>query len=206
MLSVGTILRNQRKNKKLTLDDVEKRIRIRKRYLSALERGEWGEFESKIYITGLIKNYAKFLDLDEENMIAYFRRDYEQKEETKFKERTHDSYFRPRTRFFILGIVSFILIIFASYFGYQTYLFLTPPTVKILKPVERIFRARDKITIVGQTSPDSTIRIFDTRVFQNEEGIFTYDLPLQEGLNTIRIEVIGANGKQTVLTEEFIKE
>ena len=87
MLSVGSILKNEREKKGLLLSDIEKKIKIREKYLKAIEDENWNYFSSKIYITGILKNYSRVLNLDHKKVLAFFRRDYEKKEEVKFKKK-----------------------------------------------------------------------------------------------------------------------
>ena len=206
MLSVGSVLRKERRRLGLSLEDVEKKTRIRKKYLEAIEDNDWSAFASKVYVTGLIKNYSKFFDLDEEKMAAYFRRDYERREEVKFKKRVEQKYFKSERKRIVIVLLMLIFLGFASYFGYQLSLYFKPPTIELLAPEERVFRSAERVTIQGKTENDATVRIFEDRVFQNEQGIFEYDFPLQEGKNTLIIQVTGANGRETRLEEVFILE
>ena len=86
MISVGEILKKQRLKKKLTLEQAEKDLRIRKKYLEKIENNNW-DFASKIYIMGILKNYARYLELDENKILAFFRREYSKVEEVEFKKR-----------------------------------------------------------------------------------------------------------------------
>ncbi len=205
MLSSGTILSRERKRLGYTLKDVEKHTKIREKFLQALEENEWDTFSSKIYIVGLIKNYADFLGLDREKMIAYFRRDFERREETgKFKRRVESKYFTPETRRVILTGVIMLLLVFGVYFGYQVYLYLQPPKIQLVSPTNTIFRSVDRIQVKGQTEKDATIFIFGERVYPDENGNFEYDFPLQKGENTLVVEITGANGKPNRLERKFI--
>lgn len=47
MTTVGQILKKQRENKGLTLFDVEKQIKIREKYLKAVEEDNWSFFPRK---------------------------------------------------------------------------------------------------------------------------------------------------------------
>jgi cytoskeletal protein RodZ len=105
MLSVGEILRKERENRGLTLQQIEKAIRIREKFLRALEESDWEVFPSKIYITGILKNYARYLNLDDKKLSAFFRREYARKEEIKFKKKLPNNYLAAETkRFTFLGI------------------------------------------------------------------------------------------------------
>lgn len=203
MLSVGSILSRERKRLGLTLKDVEKKTRIREKFLFALEENNWNAFSSKIYIVGLIKNYSDFLNLDDDKMTAYFRRDYERMEEVKFKKRMESKYFTPETRRVIIGGIITLLLVFGSYFGYQVYLYFLPPKIEVVQPVNASFRAVDRISVIGVTEKDATIFIFGERVYPDERGRFEYTFPLQPGENKLVIDVTGANGKKNRLEKAF---
>src|SRR5450830_1105793 len=101
MLSVGTILKKEREKKGLLLIDIEKQIKVREKYLKAVEEENWSYFSSKIYITGILKNYSRVLNLDHKKILAFFRRDYERKEEVKFKKKITSTYLTSETKKFL---------------------------------------------------------------------------------------------------------
>lgn len=206
MLTIGELLKREREKQGITLDDIEKKTRIREKYLSALEENNWDFFSSKIYITGIIKTYSRILGLDREKTLAFFRRDYEKLEEVKFKQRFSSKYLTPQTRKFAILGVGFVFLLFTIYFGFQMILYLKPPSVAILSPKTTVFQKDEKITIRGRTQKEATINIFGDRVFQNKEGIFEYSFPLKKGKNQLIIEVVGANGKKTVFRKTYIRQ
>ncbi len=208
MLSVGEILRREREKQNKTLRDIEKQSRVREKVLLAVEENNWDSFSSKVYITGAIKNYAATLDLDPDKMLAYFRRDYEKKEVIRFKQNLPLQNLLPETKKIVFAMIVVIFLLFSAYFGYQLKLYTTPPTVEIISPSKNTFRNVERIKIKAKTEKEANITIFGERVYQNkgEEGIFEYDLPMKKGVNTLTVEVVGANGKKTILTREFILE
>lgn len=62
--SVGTILREARIQKGLTLLDVEKGTSIRSRYLEAVEKDEYDKTPGEVFLKGIIRNYGNFVGLD----------------------------------------------------------------------------------------------------------------------------------------------
>ena len=96
MLTVGDILRKAREKQNIKLSDVEKQTRVRTKFLESIENNDWNFFSSKIYITGIIKNYSDYLGLDSKKVLAFFRRDYEKQEEVKFKTRVSLRYLTDR--------------------------------------------------------------------------------------------------------------
>jgi transcriptional regulator with XRE-family HTH domain len=206
MLTVGEILRNTREKKEIDLSEVEKNIRVREKYLRAIEENNWSYFTSKIYIAGIIKNYSNFLGLDTAKMLAFFRRDYERKEDIRFKKKLSDRYLTSQTRKLITVAVIAVFVFFLGYFGYQLKLYFVPPNVRILEPKINKFRGDKKIRIVGKTDRETVVNIFGERVFTNKEGIFEYDFPLSVGKNELEIEVVGASGRKRIIKKIFFRE
>jgi len=205
MLSVGKLLKDARERKKLSLSDVEKRIKVREQFIRALEKDEWAVFTSQIYITGILKNYARFLELDERKILAFFRREYERTEEIKFKEKISSSYLSSDSKKTIIIGFIFICILLVGYFSYQLLQYLRPPSVQILSPINNTFKRELTVKIVGKTEKEAVVTIMGERIYQNKEGIFEYVMPLKRKENTLIIEVVGANGKKTVLEKKLRK-
>lgn len=205
MTTVGEILQKQRFEKGLTLLDIEKKIKVREKYLKAVEKNDWDFFSSKIYIVGIIKNYSKLLDLDDKKILAFFRRDYEKKDDVKFKQKVSQRYLTPETKQILRNGFIGLSVFFLIYFGYQLKLYFSPPKLIITSPKANVFVREDKIKIVGKTDKEASIVIAGQRVYQDKDGIFQYDLPLREGSNSLKIELTGANGKKAVVEKTYIK-
>ena len=206
MLSVGTILKREREKKGLLLIDIEKQMKVREKYLKAIEEEDWDFFSSKIYITGILKNYSRVLNLDHKKILAFFRRDYEKKEEVKFKRKvSSDSLTSETKKFLKLGLIILILF-FISYFIYQLKVYFSPPNFTLLNTNIKNFTIEKSVKISGKTDRDTAIVIAGERVYQNKEGIFTYDYSLNEGENKLIINLTGANGKKTMVEKTFFKK
>ncbi len=70
MVEIGQLLRQTREAKELSLADVEAQTRIRQRYLSALESGDWDEMPNPVAARGFLRTYATFLGLDADELVA----------------------------------------------------------------------------------------------------------------------------------------
>lgn len=69
---VGDLLRRGREKKNLTIADVEKETSISKKYLEALEKGEYDKMPGDVYIKGFIRNYAKCVGMDGDELLREF--------------------------------------------------------------------------------------------------------------------------------------
>ena len=69
MFPIGDSLREARTRRGLSAADVQKGIRIRERYLTALEEEQWEMLPGEAYAKGFLRTYAEFLGLDGELYI-----------------------------------------------------------------------------------------------------------------------------------------
>ena len=63
---IGRILEQKRKERGLSFEEVEQATKIRKRYLTGLEREDYTILPDAVYARGFLKTYANYLGLDGE--------------------------------------------------------------------------------------------------------------------------------------------
>jgi cytoskeleton protein RodZ len=73
-IGIGTTLREARGRRKLDLLEVEAAIKIRVRYLQAIENEEWDALPGGAYTRGFIRTYAAHLGLDGDRLADDYRR------------------------------------------------------------------------------------------------------------------------------------
>ena len=129
MKTVADILKTQREKKKLTLEDIHKFIKIHPRYLSALESGDYSAFSGKVHAKGFLKIYAQFLNLNVEEVLAFFRREYEsdyEKTSSIIENKKFKTFDAPKliiTPAVVLSGVFIVLLV--GFFGYLFYQYRT---------------------------------------------------------------------------------
>ena len=74
MGQLGELLEEARQNKGVSLEEVEEELRIRKKYLQALEEEDLSIMPPEVYVTGFLRNYAIYLGLDPEEVRALYYR------------------------------------------------------------------------------------------------------------------------------------
>ncbi len=70
--AIGEQLRQRREMLSLSLQEVEQHTRIARRYLLALEHGDFNALPSPVQTRGMLSNYAAFLDLDADALLLRF--------------------------------------------------------------------------------------------------------------------------------------
>ena len=73
MFEIGNTLREARVRRNLTLQQVEEDIKIRVKYVQAMENEDWDVMPGVTYVKGFLRTYATYLGLDPEVIIGEFR-------------------------------------------------------------------------------------------------------------------------------------
>jgi hypothetical protein len=81
MFEIGGSLREARLKRGLTPADVQKAIRIRDRYLQALEEERWELLPGDAYVKGFLRTYADYLGLDGSLYVDEYNARYAHPEE-----------------------------------------------------------------------------------------------------------------------------
>lgn len=73
-MDIGDKLKSARETMGFTLDEVEEETKIRRKYLKALEEEQFHILPGPVYARAFLKNYAKYLRLDVDELLAEFNR------------------------------------------------------------------------------------------------------------------------------------
>ena len=69
---IGSELRSARLHQELSLDEVEQELRIRAKFLAAIENGDYSLLPSQVQARGFLRNYAQFLGLDGDLILSRY--------------------------------------------------------------------------------------------------------------------------------------
>ncbi len=75
MSDLGNLLKKAREQRGYSLDDIQEMTKIRKRYLEAIEEGEYKVLPGNFYVRAFVKNYAETVGLDAEEVLRLYQRD-----------------------------------------------------------------------------------------------------------------------------------
>ena len=70
--AVGRLLRDQREARGLSIVEIEKRLRIRRPYIEAIEQGRFDLLPGATYIPAFLRAYAKHVGLDPEKVLTAY--------------------------------------------------------------------------------------------------------------------------------------
>lgn len=210
--TLGEKLEEARKALSFSLDEVSKQTNIQKKYLEFLEKGKYHNLPADVYVMGYLKTYAKFLSLDQKEILSLYKKERGIEEKIKnFKKKKNNLKVHPfpivitpkTIRFFLVGIV--ILAVF-FYLWYQVSGISRPPELLVFEPTSDKTITEDVIVISGQTEEGANLTINDQPIHTDSSGNFRESISLQRGLNTLKIVSSNKFGKETVIERKIMVE
>ncbi|TVR74903.1 MAG: helix-turn-helix domain-containing protein [Sphaerobacteraceae bacterium] len=123
----GLFLRQAREYKGVSLRDVEKKTRIPRRHLHALETEQFDQLPPLIYARGIVRNYAQFLGVDPMDALARFEQSHGQRSGgfqvvPAVKTTEVPSHWAPN-----FAIIAFMVIMSAVIFAWMYSAYFAPP-------------------------------------------------------------------------------
>ncbi len=81
---------------KIDINEVERRTKIRAKYLRALENEEWDLLPGEVYVKSFLRTYGDFLGLDSRQLMDDYKRRYERPSDSELRPITPRSRERER--------------------------------------------------------------------------------------------------------------
>lgn len=202
MRTVGQILKEEREKKFYTLDEVEKFTKIRKELLQALEAGQYNKLPPATFVQGFIKNYGKFLGLNTEKLLSYFRREFSEGKNPprildSLKNPIDDKKFRLTPSRILIGMIFTLVAVFFIYLWFQYRFLVGSPILEITQPVDQFTTTTNEVQILGKTDPEVKVSINDQEIPVDQNGKFSQSIKLSENVNNIIITATSKGGKVT---------
>src|ERR1035437_7139109 len=194
--ALGERLRRARETKGVDLNRVERDIKIRAKFLAALESGDYVELPGDVYTKGFLRNYAVYLGLDADEIGEEWR--HERGEIAAHQEVVGPQPLSMTRRSLLLGPSNLVVILLALviagagiYFGYQVYKFTQNPTVTVTDPVQGTITVKQGTStylLKGTATAGTTIQIqlngeTPKTVVVDSNGNWTYKATLQPDKN-----------------------
>ena len=200
---LGEVLRAAREARSVDLPRVERDTKIRERYLSALERGEYRELPGAVYTKGFLRNYGSYLGLDPEYLIDLYRLETSATPADRSIAPTPP---RPmsvrRRRTFVVtpgavaaAILTIMVGALVAWIAYEFVNFARTPELRITQPAGDVAaQTEETITIRGITAAGATVTVSglpeNPSTTADAEGNFEMTVNLLPGSNEIRIDAV----------------
>jgi cytoskeletal protein RodZ len=200
-----------RERKGVDLARAERDTKIRVRYLSALESGDYRDLPGAVYTKGFLRNYALYLGLDPEDVLRQWRR--ERGEATApeavivpprpLAEPSRPLNFSPQV--VVAALLTAGVVLFFVYLGAQLLRYSRPPDLAVTSPATAVFNVPDatlSYRLAGTTSPGSIIEIATPgqeqpiRVTPLANGDWFLQVDLRRGENRFDIKAVNPETKK----------
>ena len=198
--AVGGRLRDAREVKGIDIFRAERDTKIRSKYLSALEAGDYTELPGDVYTRGFLRNYSTYLGLDADEIEEEWRGEAGAPEPGRAaivgpQPMTIRRGVDLQRSHLVIGVVVVIVLIVASYFGFQLTRYLAYPTVAVdshsSTPIV-VAVGSTSYTLKGTATSGTTVLISwngqdPELVVTDDTGHWTYQAALQAGSNQFDI-------------------
>ncbi len=205
MARLGDALRLQREAMGVTMQQAAEDTRIREKFLQAIESGDYQSLPGTVYTKGFLRNYAQYLNLEPEEMLAFYTGERGGSEPVRsfapMKPLVKRSFiFTPTVLVPVVVLAGIVL--FIGYVYYQFTNFAVAPHVDITDPPGDAVSQSAEYTVKGRTNPDGriTVRVspgLDTinDVRPARDGTFSVLVTLKPGPNHVEVQVLDPAGK-----------
>jgi cytoskeletal protein RodZ len=200
---LGQKLSRARKKLKLSLEEVELKIKVRAKYLEALEEGNYYSLPSNVYVVGFLASYAKFLELDSEEICELYqaeRRSYGEPKESLLKNansKISDKTLVITPKTFIWPAIAVFVLFVVGYIFYQVSGFAAAPKLEIASPSTDLVTSQNEVVFEGSTDSGASLTINGQLITVAEGGHFKESIKLQKGLNTVELDAKNKSKKET---------
>lgn len=108
MEAIGAKLKNTRTAKGITIEQVIRDTHITKRFITAMEEEEFDAFPGEAYLLGFLRNYASYLGLEGDDIVALYHNIQLQEQPAPIDELLDR---KPRRSFPIKFVVGFLVVL-----------------------------------------------------------------------------------------------
>ena len=215
--TIGVLLREKRREKGMSIEQIAEITKIRAEYLTALENSLYTKFPSEVYLKGFLKNYAKFLGIGSDQALALYRRENVVKQTKKkndliekIKDKSSKIVITPNR---LIAVISGVLLIsllvyLSSYFG----TILKKPSLRITAPItidtegEFSFTTQDEtVEIVGQLDTNAKVSINGQEISPATVTTFSKTFNLSSDINAFIIKAVSPFGRESQITLNVTK-
>lgn len=210
MKTVGSILKKARQSQGLDYKKIGVDTKIPPKFLKALEESDWSKFSSPIYAKGFLKNYAGYLGLKINDVLAFWRREYH---DSGIKQSLKNNVKPLNTPRFVVtpgvavsAISTLSILLFFGYLFYQYHSFAGAPLLIVDQPKEDLTTTETVLDVAGRTDRDAQVFINGQKISLGEKGTFSANLTLAAGINTINIQSQNKLGRKSTVSRTVIVE
>ncbi len=199
-LKLNDYLTERRKFLKISFGDLVTKTGIPAKHLKKIEKGEWCDLPSGVYVKGFLKKYAGVVGLDENELALRYENEWQQICKIDLPKQGNKTLNKINFlkqfsfRWVVLGVIG-VFVLF--YIGWQFKVILEKPDLNLNYPIgSDTIVDNPKMEFKGKVSEDSVLTINNEIVLMTEDGSFIKEVELLNGINTFEIKAVSRFGKE----------
>ncbi|OGM11628.1 hypothetical protein A2Z22_02415 [Candidatus Woesebacteria bacterium RBG_16_34_12] len=204
MKTIGSLLKESRSKKKLSLGKLADATKIKKEFINSLEKEEWQVLPEYPVVQGFVKSIAQVLSLSQRRVVAVLRRDYPPKKLTINPKPDISNKFIWSPKLTFISGVLFVVLTVVGYLIFQYMDFINPPKLEISYPSENQVITSKEIQVSGSTDSDATVKINNQPALVEEDGSFKTNIEIFEGTFEVIVKATSRSGKETEVKRKII--
>ncbi len=199
MKTIGQTIKEIRTKKKLSLNSLSVKTKIRREFLEAIEKEDWVKLPEFPVVLGFVKSIASTLRLNSDMATALLKRDYPPKIVAINPKPDVSKKFIWSPRFtFLLGIVVVSVGVF-GYLVYQYVNFISPPKLLVEYPRDGQSVATSELFVSGWTESNVIIKVNNQPVLVDDEGVFSTKIEVVKDTREVVVVANSRSGKESVV-------
>lgn len=204
MKTAGKLLQEKRLLKELSIEEIAASIKVKSKYLIALENSDFASLPSSTFTKGFLRNYALALKINPDTVLAMFRRDFVENEHGEIipKGLVKPISHKPKVFSAFSFLIGLTLLFFLGFLGYQLLGWWSLPKLDILQPVNGEVYG-ELVTVKGKTDHDATVLVNKQKVIVDQNGQFTLDLLFPAGTHSVLVIATNRQGKSKMQERSF---
>lgn len=207
--TVAEQLRSARQERGLKIENVAEKLNINKKYLEALERGNFDKMPAGVYSKKFLKEYAVFLGLDYNELVKIFQKELDIEEGTArpelfSKQVAKAGYFLATPKIIKNLIISVIIFACLAYLGIAVKKITAPPFLSVENPQDNIVTENKSISVNGTVEAESEVLINGKTVLSDSAGNFSEEVSLKDGINIITVSAKKKYSREAVISRQIL--
>jgi len=203
---LGWELKKAREENNLSVEEVVKKTRIPMKYLEAFENNRFFELPTtSAHRRAYLRELCQLYKIDFNTIIYKFSCDGGLKTHAlPYLKEIKNEKLRPFSLLIRNLSLTFFVLFFVVYLGWQIHGIMTPPKLMVFSPIEGQISNRAEITIQGETDKENRLEANGKEIKVNEQGKFNDTILLSNGVNTITLSTTKKHGKTTTVTRHVV--
>lgn len=205
------IIKEERNNAGLNLEELSFKTQISLKYLNMLERGDYHLLPGEIYTKEFLKKLAKIFHLNEKNLYAIYQKEKASQPPllkldylTNKKNSSITHWLSPKI--IRHSLIILILLSLIGYLAWEVKNIFTPPVLTISSPLNQTITTSSSIEIKGQTEPETTTLINQQEILTEPDGSFKQIVDLTLGLNVFKISSRRKHSRESNVTISILRQ